>query len=324
MHTSSLLRMEWFIKSYLVQDEVNGCRKVLDVGSYDVNGTYRSLFNRSVYDYTGLDMTDGPNVDVVPRNTYAWDEIEDESFDIVVSGQAFEHIEFFWWTMEEMARVLKRNGLLCIIAPRDIARHRFPVDCYRFDADGMVALARYAGLRPLYAATNCAPADAPLEWYSADGDAMLVAKKKADWQGIADKRSYSFKLEDMRELSNGHISKETRMALNVIDRFDLLSNKILYIYGAGMKAEDLANALITARGCPPRGIVVSDGYRTSDEMSISGKCVKIHELSEIDKNNASDIVFFNTVVSAREKIKSILSGIFGDEAYFDEEMNGNA
>lgn len=77
-------------------------------------------------------MEEGPNVDVVLKNPYDWDAIESDSFDLVISGQAFEHIEFFWKTMEEMTRVLKKDGLLCLIAPNGFGEHRYPVDCYRF------------------------------------------------------------------------------------------------------------------------------------------------------------------------------------------------
>lgn len=39
-------------------------------------------------------MVDGPNVDLVPKDIYYWEEITDESFDLVISGQVFEHIEY--------------------------------------------------------------------------------------------------------------------------------------------------------------------------------------------------------------------------------------
>src|SRR5512139_25316 len=114
MHKSSMLRMKWFIESHVSKMAEHSIR-VLDVGSYDVNGSYRELFEGRNCDYIGLDMEPGPNVDIVLPNPYDWSSIESDSFDVVVSGQAFEHIEFFWKTMEEMTRVLKAGGLLCII-----------------------------------------------------------------------------------------------------------------------------------------------------------------------------------------------------------------
>lgn len=67
MHKSSYLRMDYLVHYYepyfTMKDDVI---KVLDVGSFDVNGTYRDIFSQK-YDYTGLDMCAGPNVDVVRR-----------------------------------------------------------------------------------------------------------------------------------------------------------------------------------------------------------------------------------------------------------------
>jgi SAM-dependent methyltransferase len=172
--------MQWFVDNYaskITKDEV----QVLDVGSYDVNGSYRHLFDASKYHYTGLDMEKGPNVDMVLKNPYDWDAIESDSFDLVISGQAFEHIEFFWKTMEEMTRVLRRDGLLCLIAPNGFGEHRSPVDCYRFFADGMIALARYVGIEPLHAHTNCAPSLNDTDWYSETcADSILIARKTFD------------------------------------------------------------------------------------------------------------------------------------------------
>ena len=83
MHESSINRMKWFIKTYL-QD--NREYNILDVGSYNVNGSYKHLFNDKCCFYTGLDMEAGPNVDIVPKQTYKWREIENDKYDVVISG----------------------------------------------------------------------------------------------------------------------------------------------------------------------------------------------------------------------------------------------
>lgn len=176
MHHSSMLRMEWFVNQFLANE---GRRlSVLDIGSYDVNGTYKQYFDPSKFEYVGLDMEKGPNVDVVPASPYVWNEIGDDTYDVVISGQALEHIEFFWITVSEMTRVLKKDGILCIIAPNGFPEHRFPVDCWRFFSDGMIALARYFNLEVLHAHTNCAPSLDDVWWYSDTcADSMLVARK---------------------------------------------------------------------------------------------------------------------------------------------------
>lgn len=205
MHGSSLCRMRWFVLTYL-SDAPQG-QKVLDIGSCDVaGGTYRQFFDPAIFEYVGLDMAPGPNVDIVPSRPYCWREIASNSFDIVISGQAFEHAEFFWLTAAEMARVLRPGGLLCLIAPRGFARHRFPVDCYRFDADGMVAIARWCGLRPLHASTDMAPPDAGGSWHIEDcEDSMLVARKPEDWSGVARPDEYVFAEADMESLHRGFV-----------------------------------------------------------------------------------------------------------------------
>ena len=213
MHLSSTLRMQWFVKTYADKLDVSPLR-VLDVGSYDVNGSYRSLFSNSRHEYCGLDVEPGPNVDMVLKNPYDWSEIKTESYDVVISGQAFEHVEFFWVTMSEMARVLKKDGLLCIIAPNGFCEHRYPVDCYRFFTDGMIALARYVSLETLHAHTNSAPSLSDVDWYSAeDADSMLVARKPyAGGVKYADLKTYKCVPVDKKDVASGLIPYEKKLA----------------------------------------------------------------------------------------------------------------
>lgn len=127
---------------------------ILDLGSLDVNGSYRGYFDTSPWTYRGMDMVPGKNVDIVLENPYKWREVKSSSVDALISGQAFEHIEFFWITMLEIARVLKPGGLCCIIAPSGGPEHRYPVDCWRFYPDGMAAMARFAGLGVIEVSTK--------------------------------------------------------------------------------------------------------------------------------------------------------------------------
>jgi SAM-dependent methyltransferase len=102
-------------------------------------------------------MEPGPNVDIAVNTPYRWAEVPTDSFDVVISGQCLEHSEFFWETLREMTRVLREGGLMCLIVPNGFAEHRYPVDCYRFFTDGMVAMARYVQLEVLHAHTNKGP-----------------------------------------------------------------------------------------------------------------------------------------------------------------------
>ena len=127
---------------------------IADLGSYDVNGSYRPLFEHASWRYLGLDVSAGPNVDIILDDPYNWQILARDSIDVIISGQAFEHIEFFWLTVLELSRVLKPGGLCCIIAPSSGPEHCYPVDCWRFYRDGMRALMDYAGLEVLDVYTN--------------------------------------------------------------------------------------------------------------------------------------------------------------------------
>jgi SAM-dependent methyltransferase len=153
MHSSSYDRMAEFCRDYLAARRQEALT-IVDLGSCDYNGSYHPIFAQRPWRYIGVDLTPGKNVDLVLRDPYDWQELKTESVDVLVSGQTFEHTEFFWETILEIARVLKPNGLCCIIAPATGNEHRFPLDCWRIFADGFRALARYARLEVLHSHTH--------------------------------------------------------------------------------------------------------------------------------------------------------------------------
>ena len=151
---------------------------ILEIGSQNVNGSYRPIFENPNWDYTGVDMVPGPGVDFVLQTPYDWaEELETNSYDVVISGSVLEHIEFPWITMIEIARVMKPGGLTCHIAPSAGFEHRFPVDCYRYYPDGFKALAKWADLELLQVYTDwftSSSIDGGHVWH----DSVLVARKK--------------------------------------------------------------------------------------------------------------------------------------------------
>lgn len=131
--------------------------RILDIGSRQAlqrHRTYRDLFDAPPWSYTGADIEPGDNVDVVLRNHYQWSELHSDSFDVVLCGQVFEHVPYFWVTAFEIGRVLKEGGLACIVAPSGGQEHRYPVDCWRFYTDGLVSLCEYLGFTRLEAYTQ--------------------------------------------------------------------------------------------------------------------------------------------------------------------------
>lgn len=142
MHLSSLEHVERLVAKYLT---TKTSIEIMDIGSYDVNGSYKRFFSQPGWHYVGVDVAAGPNVDVVLSSPYRL-PFKSHSVDVIVSGQAFEHVEFFWLTWLEMVRVLKPGGLIFLLAPSRGYEHRHPQDCWRFYPDGYQALANYGGL----------------------------------------------------------------------------------------------------------------------------------------------------------------------------------
>jgi len=118
---------------------------IADIGSLNVNGDYRGLFNAPTWKYVGVDMNPGQNVDVVVDGETDWKNIEDQTFDLVISGQTMEHVRMPWIWMMEIRRILRRGGQAFIVAPHTHHEHNFPVDCWRVFPEGMKALMAWCG-----------------------------------------------------------------------------------------------------------------------------------------------------------------------------------
>ncbi|KQZ56372.1 methyltransferase type 11 [Lysobacter sp. Root559] len=150
MHVSSYEHMQDLVARHLDPQQ---SLSVVDIGSYDVNGSYRTLFGQSKWSYTGIDLEAGPGVDVVLASPYRL-PFASGSVDLVISGQAFEHVEFFWMSWLEMVRVLKPGGRIFLIAPSRGPEHRYPQDCWRFYPDGYRALAKFGACELLEVSTD--------------------------------------------------------------------------------------------------------------------------------------------------------------------------
>lgn len=137
MHYSAYYNAEKFYNKYCKDDIEN--KKILDVGSYDVNGTMKPIFEKGKY--VGLDMEKGPNVDVVGVSHDI--PFEDNEFDIVISSSCFEHDDMFWVSFKEMCRVLMPGGYMYVQAPSNGPYHGWPGDNWRFYIDSWKALEKW-------------------------------------------------------------------------------------------------------------------------------------------------------------------------------------
>ena len=155
--------------------------KIIEIGAG--TGAYSLELARKGYDVTALELSENNlsilknkitpemNIKALQGNALDLSMIEDESYDVVISGQAFEHIEYFWLTLEQVKRVLKPGGLFFLIVPSTGPVHKNPHDCYRFNENAMKAMAKYINFNVIEYGTNFDEISDP--WY----DSFLVARK---------------------------------------------------------------------------------------------------------------------------------------------------
>jgi SAM-dependent methyltransferase len=141
MHDTAMEFGKLFFDTYVIGTKR---LKIVDVGSFDVNGSLRSAAPVHC-EYIGVDFEAGKGVDVVIKDPYSF-PFDSDTIDIVVCASCFEHAEFFWLVFNEIQRILKPTGVAYINAPSNGCFHRFPVDCWRFYPDSGVALQNWARL----------------------------------------------------------------------------------------------------------------------------------------------------------------------------------
>jgi len=83
--------------------------RVIEIGSYDVNGEIRSLFRDMPLDeYLGVDLIEGPGVDLVCHGHEV--SLPQETYDLAISVECFEHDPFWKQTFEKMVDLVKPGG----------------------------------------------------------------------------------------------------------------------------------------------------------------------------------------------------------------------
>lgn len=90
-------------------------KKVLEIGSLDINGSLREFFTNC--DYCGLDVGEGKGVDIVCEGQKY--DAPDESYDVVCSAECFEHNPYWFETFMNMIRLGKNDGLFFFTCATD-------------------------------------------------------------------------------------------------------------------------------------------------------------------------------------------------------------
>lgn len=136
MHPSAYNDAQKFVDSYL---DKNSKLKIADIGSYNVNGCLRPLFDNPNWEYVGFDICEGPNVDIV-INEEVWPSEYFGLYDVVISTQVLEHTRRPWLFIENMAKFCRTGGLIYVCTPHTIGYHPYPIDCWRVYPSGLGAI----------------------------------------------------------------------------------------------------------------------------------------------------------------------------------------
>ena len=127
-----------FVQTTLTADDITG-RRVLEVGSYDVNGSPRELVElHQPASYLGIDIAEGPGVDRICPAERIVEEFGPASFDVIISTEMIEHVRDWQLILSTMKRALAPHGLL-IVTTRSFGfpHHDYPSDFWRYELSDM-------------------------------------------------------------------------------------------------------------------------------------------------------------------------------------------
>jgi len=130
-----------FAARQLLPKQVTG-RRILEVGSYDANGSIRSIWETwEPAEYVGVDIISGPGVDIVCSADDIAAKFGETRFDIVVSTEMLEHARNWRVAISNMKRVCKCGGII-LITTRSFGMpyHSWPYDFWRYEKQDMEAI----------------------------------------------------------------------------------------------------------------------------------------------------------------------------------------
>jgi SAM-dependent methyltransferase len=112
---------------------------VLEVGSreYGSTSSFRAIYTG---EYVGVDMSEGPGVDVVADLTGTTAGLGEGRFALAICCSVLEHVRKPWRFAENLTRLVRPGGQLYISVPWVWRYHPYPDDYFRFSARGVESL----------------------------------------------------------------------------------------------------------------------------------------------------------------------------------------
>lgn len=132
---------------------------VIEVGSYDVNGTVRPLVEaHNPASYVGVDIEPGPGVDLI-ANVEQLPTMYPDGFGLVISTEMLEHVEDWRAAFTALAAIIKPGGHM-VISTRSpgFGYHPYPVDNWRYPVATTATIIETLGLTILECIADTDPA----------------------------------------------------------------------------------------------------------------------------------------------------------------------
>lgn len=211
-----------FAATKLSKQEVAG-KRVLEVGSYDVNGIVRGLIESWLpAQYVGVDIKEGPGVDLVYDAEKLLDKFPAESFDVVISLELLEHVFNPKMVISNMKRLCKRNGIILLSTrSKGFPFHPSPYDFWRYELSDMARIF-----------SDCEIIDLEEDF---DSPGVFVKVKKPD--DFAEKDLSKLELyniainKEALEVTIGDLSMKLRMNLAIYHAARFASSTLKRTYG---------------------------------------------------------------------------------------------
>lgn len=133
-----------FVAKSLCQEQgsSSGLRAV-EIGAHGMYGGYRSIvdLHGGFSEYIGVDILEGPGVDVVCNAQQLVERFGRESFDIVIATELIEHVQNWREVISEIKGICKPEGTIIMTTrSKGYGYHAAPFDFWRFEIDDMARI----------------------------------------------------------------------------------------------------------------------------------------------------------------------------------------
>lgn len=124
--------MNKYVRAFVTENADKLTGRVLEVGSYNVNGTVRDI----VAVHIGIDLRQGNGVDLVCGAEDLLQHFVAGYFDSVITTDTLEHVEHWKECLTAINQAVKPGGWwVCTMASPRKGRHDYPNDYWRFTTE---------------------------------------------------------------------------------------------------------------------------------------------------------------------------------------------